>query len=279
MTGIREELLGGVLGRQTEYKSEYSPEQLYPVSRQKKREEIGIHGELPFFGVDLWTHFEVSFLNEKGKPELAIAEIRYDAASPYLIESKSMKLYFNSLNQTRFSEMQAVQAQVIKDLTARVGMPVSVRFFTLDQVSPHLENQLPGVLIDDLDVECNEYVPNPQLLKVSAHESVEETLTSNLLKSNCLMTGQPDWGSLQIGYRGPKIDRAALLKYIVSFRNHTEFGEHCAERIFMDLLRNCRPEKLTVYVRYTRRGGIDVNAYRSTEPLSAEIENTRLIRQ
>jgi len=267
------------LGKKTAYDAQYNPEKLFPMSRLPKREAIGISQPLPFFGIDIWNHYEVSWLNEKGKPVAAIAQIIYGCESPMIIESKSMKLYFNSFNNSRFKDCLQVKEIITRDLEARLQAPVEIKLQLVNEFNEEkLFAVLPGISIDDLDIECNVYNNDPSFLKTDAEE-VEETLCTDLLKSNCLVTNQPDWCSLQIVYKGKKINREGLLRYIVSFRNDNEFHEQCVEKIFIHLLKYCQPQELTVYGRSTRRGGIDINSYRSTKPLTSEVMNTRLCRQ
>ncbi|MBL0517215.1 NADPH-dependent 7-cyano-7-deazaguanine reductase QueF [Aeromonas caviae] len=270
-------LQGLSLGQQSAYISQYTPSLLQPVPRSLNRDDLGLRGELPFQGCDVWTLYELSWLNAKGKPVVAIGEVFVPATSPNLIESKSFKLYLNSFNQTRCDSLEAVQALLVQDLSGCAGAPVSVTLFILDQ-APHQIAQLPGECIDNLDIEVDGYEFDETLLQGAAgREIVEETLHSHLLKSNCLVTSQPDWGSVVIHYRGPRLDREKLLRYLISFRQHNEFHEQCIERIFTDLKHFCAPEKLTVHARYTRRGGLDINPFRSDwEPVPA---NLRLIRQ
>ncbi|WP_368223036.1 NADPH-dependent 7-cyano-7-deazaguanine reductase QueF [Aeromonas sp. s4] len=270
-------LQGLSLGQQSAYISQYTPSLLQPVPRSLNRDDLGLRGELPFQGCDVWTLYELSWLNAKGKPVVAIGEVFVPATSPNLIESKSFKLYLNSFNQTRCDSLEAVQALLVQDLSGCAGAPVSVTLFTLDQ-APHQIAQLPGECIDSLDIEVDGYEFDETLLQGAAgREIVEETLHSHLLKSNCLVTSQPDWGSVVIHYRGPRLDREKLLRYLISFRQHNEFHEQCIERIFTDLKHFCAPEQLTVHARYTRRGGLDINPFRSDwEPVPA---NQRLIRQ
>ncbi|MFQ2570084.1 NADPH-dependent 7-cyano-7-deazaguanine reductase QueF [Aeromonas caviae] len=270
-------LQGLSLGQQSAYISQYTPSLLQPVPRSLNRDDLGLRGELPFQGGDVWTLYELSWLNAKGKPVVAIGEVFVPATSPNLIESKSFKLYLNSFNQTRCDSLKAVQALLVQDLSGCAGAPVSVTLFTLDQ-APHQIAQLPGECIDSLDIEVDGYEFDETLLQGAAgREIVEETLHSHLLKSNCLVTSQPDWGSVVIHYRGPRLDREKLLRYLISFRQHNEFHEQCIERIFTDLKHFCAPEQLTVHARYTRRGGLDINPFRSDwEPVPA---NLRLIRQ
>lgn len=266
------------LGKKSAYDPHYNPEILFPIPRKGKREEIGISTILPFFGFDLWNHYEVSWLNMRGKPIVALAEIKYDCHSPNIIESKSMKLYFNSFNNTQFKDTKAVETMIKNDLENRLFSPVAVKLSTLAiDHEERLYSRMPGLCIDNLEVDCLAYTVEPSLL-MTTDERIEETLYSNLLKSNCLVTNQPDWGTVQIAYKGKKIIHEALLRYIVSFRNHNEFHEQCIERIFMDIMRYCLPDELTVYGRYTRRGGLDINPYRSTKN-DFESKNFRLIRQ
>lgn len=267
------------LGKATEYQNRYAPELLFPIPRQLKRSEIGLSdAALPFVGEDLWNAYELSWLNPKGKPIVAIGTFRVPANSPNLIESKSFKLYLNSFNQSTFASLDAVEQTMARDLSAAAGMPVGVALQPLTSAPSAIIDTPTGILIDDLDIACDRYEPAPDLLKSLPGEAVAETLYSHLLKSNCLVTGQPDWAMVVIRYRGRPIDRAGLLRYIVSFRNHNEFHEQCVERIFSDLQAHCQPEALAVHARYTRRGGLDINPFRSTGDYPAP-DNTREIRQ
>ncbi|WP_374510207.1 NADPH-dependent 7-cyano-7-deazaguanine reductase QueF [Niveibacterium sp.] len=255
------------LGKAVAYCDHYAPELLFPIPRSGKRAEIGVGADLPFTGHDLWNAYEVSWLNLRGKPVVAIGTLTVPAISPNLIESKSLKLYFNSFNQTRFESVQAVQDTIARDLSAAAGAPVAVQLETLDRRPARALGTPDGVLLDTLDIDIDTYEPAPELLAASG-PVVEETLYSHLLKSNCLVTGQPDWGMVVIRYRGPAIDRAGLLRYICSFRTHNEFHEQCVERIFVDIARQCRPQRLEVWARYTRRGGLDINPWRASEATS-----------
>jgi 7-cyano-7-deazaguanine reductase len=267
------------LGKATEYQSHYAPELLYPIPRQLKRDELGITGTtLPFVGEDLWNAYELSWLNAKGKPVVAVGTFRVPADSPNLIESKSFKLYLNSFNQTSFDCPETVRATMVRDLSAAAGRPITVTLEPLSASPSALIGVPNGILLDELDIACDRYQPAPELLAALPGESVDETLYSHLLKSNCLVTGQPDWAMVVIRYRGNPIDRAGLLQYIVSFRNHNEFHEQCVERIFTDIQQRCQPEALAVHARYTRRGGLDINPFRSTGDYTAP-DNTREIRQ
>ena len=261
------------LGKVSAYVDQYDASLLFPLPRETKRLEIGIQGSLPFLGADLWTAFELSWLNLRGKPQVALAHITVPCESTHIVESKSFKLYLNSFNNSRFASAEAVRDRLREDLSAAIwhGGPMlastGVRLLLPEQFGSESVRELDGLLIDRLDVECELYQPAPQLLSAALHEQpVEETLVSHLLKSNCLVTGQPDWGSVQLRYSGPQIDQAGLLQYIVSFRNHNEFHEQCVERIYMDIMARCKPTKLSVYARYTRRGGLDINPWRSSHP-------------
>lgn len=270
---------GSELGKTTEYDQSYNPNRLYPIPRIGKRREIGIDPDaLPFKGFDCWNHYEVSWLNEKGKPMVAIAVIYYDCNSPNIIESKSLKLYFNSFNNTKFKSISDLITTIRSDLENSIKAEVNVIIHQLNNSNLCSIQPFSGICIDDLDVECNKYIVEPSYLSTS-DEPVEETLFSDLLKSNCLVTNQPDWGSVQIIYKGKKINREGLLKYLVSYRNHNEFHEQCIERIFVDIMKHCKPTELTVYGRYTRRGGLDINPYRSTQNVNFKEMNFRLVRQ
>lgn len=252
------------LGKSSAYQSQYAPELLFPIARQQKRDELGLSGALPFFGVDIWNAYELSWLNLRGKPQVAIATVTAPADSPNIIESKSFKLYLNSFNQTRLAGPEALLALLRDDLSNGFGAPVHVTLMSPDEFGKIKMGELEGVLLDRLDIEVDAYSPAPQLLKANHSDgAVEETLLSHLLKSNCLVTGQPDWGTVQIRYVGPQIDQEGLLRYLIGFREHNEFHEQCVERIFMDVLRQCQPSKLAVYARYTRRGGLDINPWRA----------------
>jgi 7-cyano-7-deazaguanine reductase len=267
------------LGKATLYRSQYDPGLLCPVPRKLKRDELGLSDTLPFHGVDIWNAYEMSWLTEKGKPVVAMGEFRIPCESPFLIESKSFKLYLNSFNQTRFDAFETVRALLSQDLAGAAGWPVDVRLRGVEEFAEAEISLLPGECLDDLDIEVDSYALDAGLLEGAAdpRQQVSEVLHSHLLKSNCLVTSQPDWGSVLIYYQGGKIDRAALLRYLVSFRQHNEFHEQCVERIYCDLMRFCQPEELTVYARYTRRGGLDINPFRSN--CEYEAENIRLARQ
>jgi 7-cyano-7-deazaguanine reductase len=277
------------LGKASTYIDQYDASLLFPMARSDKRNEIGISGTLPFMGADLWTAFELSWLNSKGRPQVAIAHVTVPCESPCIVESKSVKLYFNSFNNTRFAGSNHGADEVREAIALDIGAAVfnaprgqrrvGVRMINVDAFSNEHVQELDGVLLDRLDVECTHYTPAPQLLHAATHEQpVTETLVSHLLKSNCLVTGQPDWGSVQINYSGPQIDQGSLLQYIVSFRNHNEFHEQCVERIYTDVMQRCKPIKLSVFARYTRRGGVDINPFRTSFPQALPL-NVRSARQ
>lgn len=263
------------LGKEVGYVSEYAPELLFPVPRVKVWVDKGL-AACPFQGYDIWNAYEMSWLNSNGLPQVAIGEFRVPAESANLIESKSFKLYLNSLNQTRFENWTQVEAALIKDLSACAGAPVGVILRRVSEVS-HIQTGFDGACLDDLDVEIEAYNVDASLLATQGDDVVTEALYSDLLRSNCPVTGQPDWGSVCVTYTGKRMDREALLKYIVSFREHSGFHEQCVETIFVDLLQHCAPRELTVYARYVRRGGLDINPLRSTS--SPAMGNIRLARQ
>ncbi|GAA4428166.1 NADPH-dependent 7-cyano-7-deazaguanine reductase QueF [Acidovorax lacteus] len=273
------------LGKASAYADQYDASLLFPIPRAGKRAEIGIAGDAPFFGADLWTAFELSWLNPRGKPQVALAHVTVPCETPNIVESKSFKLYLNSYNNTRFADAAEVQARLRTDLSEAVWRgsertgTVGVRLVLPEAFGSERVQELEGLDLDRLDVECTHYQPAPELLHARHDEApVTEVLVSHLLKSNCLVTGQPDWGSVQIAYSGAQIDQEGLLRYLVSFRNHNEFHEQCVERIFMDVWTRCRPVKLTVYARYTRRGGLDINPWRTSHP-QALPPNVRTARQ
>ena len=264
------------LGQKVDYIEQYTPELLQGVPRSLSREQIGVSQPLPFGGVDIWNGYELSWLNPKGKPQVAILQCQVPIDSQNLIESKSFKLYLNSFNQSVFGSADEVARHLTKDLSACAQAPVEVHLFSAGQFGALQLGELDGTVIDDLDIEINAYEPSPELL-TTGDQQVSETLVSHLLKSNCLITSQPDWASVQIHYEGAAIDRAGLLAYLISFRRHNEFHEQCIERIFCDLMNRCKPHKLAVYARYTRRGGLDINPLRAN--FDFNVSNNRLARQ
>ena len=273
------------LGKASAYVDQYDASLLFPIPRAGKRAEIGVAGAAPFFGADMWTAFELSWLNLRGKPEVALVHFTVPCESTNIVESKSFKLYLNSFNNTRFADATEVSARLRADINEAVWRggvvqsSIGVKLITAELFDREPVHELDGLNLDRLDVECTQYQPAPELLQtVQGEGAVSEVLVSNLLKSNCLVTGQPDWGSVQISYTGAQIVQEGLLQYLVSFRNHNEFHEQCVERIFMDIWTRCKPSKLAVYARYTRRGGLDINPFRTSHP-QALPGNIRTARQ
>ncbi len=308
------------LGKSTPYADQYDARLLFPIARASKRAELGIDAAPPFFGADMWTAFELSWLNPRGKPQVALAHFTVPCETPNIVESKSFKLYLNSFNNTKFASADEVKVLLRADLSEAVWRDgqqpgkgaksvwgelveapstrsgealrqaqgersaaspptIGVTLLGPDLFDREPVHELDGLSLDRLDIDCTRYTPAPDLLTVTPNEApVSEVFTSNLLKSNCLVTGQPDWGSVQISYTGDQIEQGGLLQYVVSFRNHNEFHEQCVERIFMDIWTRCKPMKLAVYARYTRRGGLDINPYRTSSP-AALPRNVRMARQ
>jgi 7-cyano-7-deazaguanine reductase len=266
------------LGQKTAYISTYDASLLFPISRSESRKALGVSEKLSFHGCDIWTGYELSWLNSKGKPEVAVAEFVVPHDSPYIIESKSFKLYLNSFNQTKFSDLNAVKVALIKDLTEVAGAPIDVSLHALRDSNLLIDFTYSALCLDGLDISVDAYHPHPAFLLADQSTQVSETLCSHLLKSNCPVTGQPDWASVFVEYTGAKIDHENFLRYVISFREHQDFHEHCVERIFTDILRECKPDSLSVYARYTRRGGLDINPFRSTEQC-AKPRVGRLLRQ
>jgi 7-cyano-7-deazaguanine reductase len=266
-----------LLGKRSDHSDRYDPGLLFAIARAPQRAAIGIVDELPFHGVDIWNAYELSWLDDRGKPEIALAELRIPATTQNLIESKSLKLYLGGYAQERFAHADAVRDRIARDLSAAADGTVSVALTAQDRFANVAIDALAGESIDALPIDIESYgPPDARHLRVLDGDA-EETLVSHLLKSNCPVTGQPDWASVQIRYAGRRIDREGLLRYLVSFRNHADFHEHCVERIHVDLMRRVAPRYLSVYARYTRRGGLDINPWRSTEP--GEPANPRTARQ
>ena len=266
------------LGKDTVYADRYDPSLLFPIPRADKRREIGVAETLPFHGVDIWNAYELSWLDLRGKPQVALAEFRVPAYSPHIIESKSLKLYLNGFAQERIQSADTLTDTLLHDLSAAAGAVVSVHLGQAQAATlPTVD--LDGYLLDAQDIDIDHYGPPlAEFLQTDGSaQPVDETVVSHLLRSNCPVTGQPDWGSVQIAYRGAPIEHAGLLRYLVSFRTHNEFHEQCVERIFVDLMRRCSPQQLSVYARYTRRGGLDINPFRSSTP--ATPGNPRTVRQ
>ena len=273
------------LGRSSSYPDRYDASLLFVLPRADKRTEIGVGATAPFMGADLWTAYELGWLNQRGKPQVAMAHFTVPCESANIIESKSFKLYLGSFSNTQFDDATQVRQRLRTDLNEALwrgapvlGSGVGVRIVGPECFAQEKMQELEGLSLDRLDIECSRYTPAPELLRAALDEQpVTELLCSNLLKSNCLVTGQPDWGSVQIAYHGPQIEQEGLLQYLVSFRNHHEFHEQCVERIYMDIWSRCKPARLSVYARYTRRGGIDINPFRTSfpQPLPHNLRSAR----
>ncbi|MFT6270744.1 MAG: 7-cyano-7-deazaguanine reductase [Alphaproteobacteria bacterium] len=273
-----------VLGKITDYAQHYDASLLQGVPRSLSRDSINLPSVLPFTGTDTWNAYEVSWLNAKGKPVVAILQCDVPINSENLIESKSFKLYLNSFNQTRFESKEEVLRLLQQDLSACAGRPVELILvnssefasIAIGDLPSRIDKAYPATVIDDLDITIDDYNLSAASL-VTSNLEVSETLISHLLKSNCLITNQPDWGSIQIKYSGKQLDKESVLRYLISFRQHNEFHEQCVERIFYDILTHCKPKKLSVCARYTRRGGLDINPFRTN--FEAPYDNVRLARQ
>jgi len=272
------------LGQRVSYSDHYDPSLLFPITRADARRTLGLSMPLPFVGADVWNAYELSWLDAGGKPEVALARFAIPAESPNIIESKSFKLYLNSFSQTRLADVQALSDRLVVDLSRAAGTPVAVTVIPAAAFAAQPLGELSGVCLDTQAISIDTYMPAPQYLRTVAgagaeHTEVEETVMSRLLRSNCPVTGQPDWGCVQISYRGAPIDHAGLLRYIVSLRLHTGFHEDCVERLFCELMQRCQPRALRVYARYTRRGGLDINPWRATPGMPAPEVTQRTARQ
>lgn len=266
------------LGQATVYPDHYDPKLLCPIPRQETRQQLGLTEQLPFVGKDCWTAYELSWLDSDGKPQVRLAEIFFDCLTPCIVESKSLKLYLNSYNQTSFASDDEVRRQIQAELSTASGGAVTINLYPLDCCLSLSINSLPGVLLDDEEVQIQHYSPQADLLAVDKSQSVyNEIVYSHLLKTNCPVTDQPDWATLFIEYSGAKIVPSRLLTYIISYRQHQDFHENCVEKIFCDIIARCSPESLCVYARYTRRGGLDINPLRSNfEANSSQLSTVTL---
>lgn len=254
---MQDVIKGSPLGKKVAYESFYNPKLLYPIARKSLRKLLFCGKEPPFHGFDLWNAYELSWLDLWGKPQIAMAAFSFPADSPFIIESKSLKFYLASFHQTKLASKEHFKAILVHDLSKAVAKEAKVSF--VEHLAP---SNLQGQCIDHLNIKINNYRVNPELLQC-AEQELQETLVSHLFKSNCPVTGQADWASVQIRYSGKKILAESLLRYLLSFRQEQCFHEHCVERIFVDLLKYCQPKNLSVYARYTRRGGLDINPFRS----------------
>lgn len=251
------------LGKDAAYPNKYAPEVLFPIARIESREDLGIGADLPFRGIDIWNAWELTWLGDGDLPQVATVELRVPADTPNLIESKSLKLYLNSFSMTRFEDMTTVAGTLATDLSACTGGDVDVRVVPVGGKDVRDISVLPGLCLDTLAAKCGSWRIDTDILQADTNTVVTEQLHTHLLRSLCPMTAQPDIGSLAIHYRGPKIDRVSLLQYVVSYREHGDFHEACIERMFVDIRARCKPQKLSLYARYQRRGGIDINPFRS----------------
>lgn len=265
------------LGKAAGYPDRYDPSVLFAMPRAPQRSALGIGEPLPFHGADIWNAYELSWLDARGRPEIALAELRFPATTPNIVESKSLKLYLGGFHQERLRDADALRARVARDLSSAAGGEVEVALLEASRLGDVRIEEPRGESIDALAVDIESYgPPNADYLETSGGDR-DESLVSNLLKTNCPVTGQPDWAAIEIRYAGPCIRREGLLRYLVSYRQHADFHEHCVERIYMDILRRCAPRRLFVHARYTRRGGLDINPWRASEPGRAQ--NLRSARQ
>lgn len=250
------------LGRDTGYPDRYAPDLLFPVVRAEGRQSIGLAASLPFHGADLWTAYELTWLSPSGRPEVAVLHLTVPAESPRLIESKSLKLYLGSFAMSSFDSAAALRDTLAKDLSDAAGADVAVQLqHARDSTAAGIAHWS-ATCIDYADVTCDADTVDAGLLQTD-DQTVTDALQSHVLRSLCPVTGQPDTGSVLVKYRGPRIRPESLLRYVASFRNHNDFHELCVERMFVDLKSQCQAERLTVYARYNRRGGIDINPFRS----------------
>ncbi len=268
------------LGRSTSYPASYSPELLFAIPRKENRQKLGIvEHNLPFRGYDLWRAYELSCLDNQGKPFAAMGEFIVPANSPNIVESKSLKLYLNSLNQAKFQDLESLQATISGDLSSAAGSAVIVQLYPLRHPDGFALVAPTGICLDDLAITTEVYKPTPTLLCTAPNQNVKEVIYSDLFKSNCPVTGQPDWGTVVIQYQGPAIEHASLLQYLVSFRDHEGFHEDCTEQVFQDLMKHCKPTNLSVMIHFLRRGGLEINPVRSMAPVQVDFPANRFVRQ
>lgn len=278
----RSDVTASPLGRRVEMPVTPDARVLFPLERAAARREIGIDPQAPpFVGADIWNAYELSWLDARGKPRVALAELRVPADSPRLIESKSLKLYLNGYAQSRFDDTPLLRAMIARDLADAAGAPVGVSVIETDAFAVQAIAELPGISLDEQDIDIADYgAPQPDYLRADVSAPpVEETLATRLFRSHCPVTGQPDWAAVQIRYTGAPIDRAGLLRYLVSWRGHSGFHETCVESIFTHIVARCAPKALRVYARFTRRGGLDINPWRATPGHDASPPNVRTARQ
>lgn len=265
-----------LLGKQTDYPTQYAPDLLHAIPRAVQRKSLGLSADLPFKGLDIWHAYELSWLNRQGIPQVALGSFIFDCASPNIIESKSFKLYLNSLNQERIDSIEELQQLLQKDLSARAGAKVDVSLSTLDSKAVFVKPE--GICLDSLNIEIDTYEPDSALLQVTGDKPVRVSVYSNLFRSNCPITRQPDWATISIAYQGAEIVPQSLLAYLISYRLYNGYHEDCVEKIFLDIDKACQPESLTVQANFLRRGGLDINPIRSTKTVD-ENSFSRFIRQ
>ncbi len=276
--------MAGVLGKQVDYPQHYDASLLLPIARADNRSALGIHADaLPFCGADIWNAFELSWLDALGKPIVARGRFIFPCTSPAIVESKSLKLYLNSLNQHAFVDINAARECIMQDLSAAAGAEVEVLLQDFSGMQEMLDAPT-GTCLDQLDVICEHYDVDSSLLQptdtnAAFEQLVDEVLYTDLFRSRCPITGQPDWATLTVCYQGPQIDHAALLRYLVSYRLHNDFHENCVERIFCDIKKHCRPHGISVEANFLRRGGLDINPVRSTSEMMDYVLFPRYNRQ
>lgn len=269
------------LGKNTAYPEAYSPDILFSIPRQSSSPQNSLTANLSMHGVDHWHAYELSWLSKSGKPEVAIGDFFFTSDSLNLVESKSLKLYLNGLNHSQFNSWAELTETLSRDLAKASGAKVEVQLHSPDHHQLSLLSAPVGKCLDEQQISVNKYKPEPLLLSLHGDKNnvVEECVYSNLFRSNCPVTAQPDWATVKVEYRGQQINHAGLLAYLCSFRNHQGFHEECAERIFWDVIGQCKPERLLISMNYLRRGGLDINCYRSTQALQNEDCRDRFVRQ
>ncbi len=267
------------LGGHTSYPKKYAPEVLYPIPRWPARSLLDIDKKIRMYGIDHWRAYELSWLDTTGKPQVAAAEFFFNSESENLVESKSFKLYLNSINNEQFPDSEAVAEALQKDLSALSKSEIKVVIRCLEAAGDEVDFTRRGINLDVLDLQTRRDMPDESILQTGEGEAEDEIVYSDLFKSNCPVTGQPDWASVEVRYSGRQIDHASLLSYLISFRNHQAYHEECAERVFRDITNRCEPTELWVGMNYLRRGGLDINVYRSTVPLTSDMVSARLVRQ